>query len=159
MIPTMENKNSFKLRGMTLGLLLGFAVAAMGSKIPATRTDNQETQVRQFVEAFNAHDSKRMIEMVDEKIQWVSVDGSSTAVETEGVSALQQNMDRYFKSCPSCKSTLEWVRSSSTRVITLERAEWVGKNGAKSQKSIAVYEFRADKISRVYYFPAEVDGR
>jgi hypothetical protein len=38
----------------------------------------------------------------------------------------------------------------------MERASWSGKNRAKSQRSLSVYEFRNGKILRVYYFPAEV---
>lgn len=137
-------------------------VTSASSQPPSCADDSEigtqrEVVVRQFVEAFNAHDTKRMLEMVDENIQWVSVDGTTASIEANGLPALKKSMDSYFARCSSCKSTLEWVQSGLDKVTTLERAEWTGKNGPKSQKGLAVYEFRGDKILRVYYFPVEVD--
>lgn len=151
-------------RQCKIGFLISiFAFVLTVSSQPPHRSDDSESgtqreaMVRQFVEAFNAHDTKRMLEMVDKNIQWVSVDGANAPIETEGRTALKKSMDSYFNRCTSCKSTLEWLQSSGSNVTTLERAEWVGKNGPKSQKGLAVYEFRGNKILRVYYFPVEVD--
>lgn len=144
-------------------LLFVSAVTVANSQTSPPVTDfkvesAQEGRVREFVAAFNAHDSGRMLEMADENIQWVGVDGVAAAlasVKTENSKALRETMDGYFKRCPSCKSYLEWIQSAGSRVTTLERAEWTTKSGLKTQKSLAVYEFRAGKIWRVYYFPAE----
>jgi hypothetical protein len=116
-----------------------------------------EKQVRAFVEAFNARDIDGMLAMADENIQWLSVDAAKISVETEGKAALRESMSRYFRSCPTCKSSLEWIQRAGSRVSAMERASWSGKSGAKSQSGLSVYEFRGDKILRVYYFPAEVD--
>jgi len=145
----------------TFKLWLMILVTAVGVPASSTRAVNPsiepEQQVRAFVEAFNARDIDLMIAMADENIQWLMVDGAKVSVETEGKAALRESMVRYFRSCSSCKSSLEWIQRAGSRVTAMERASWTGKSGAKSQKSLSVYEFRGDKILRVYYFPAEVE--
>lgn len=94
---------------------------------------------------------------MDEKVQWLSVEGKRVSVEAEGTAALKASMASYFKSCPTCRSSLEWVQSAGSRVTALERASWVGARGPASQTSLSVYEFSDRGIARVYYFPAERD--
>jgi len=132
------------------------AVLASAQAVPLDPSAvEREKLVREFVAAFNAQDSRRMLALADEKIEWISLTGAALKVDAAGATALQRSMDAYFKQCPSCRSTLEWVQSSTQRVVTLERAEWIRQGERKSQTGLAVYEFRQRKISRVYYFPAE----
>lgn len=123
--------------------------------VSANSGADQAIQIREFVEAFNKRDIDAMLELVDENIQWLNVDGEQIKVETEGKTALREGMSRYFRNCPSCKSSLGWVQNAGSRVVALERATWSVKNEMKSQSSLSVYEFRNGKIHRVYYFPAE----
>ncbi len=111
--------------------------------------------VEQFVAAFNAHDSKAMAALVADDIDWLSIADQKVAVEISGKGELIKSMDAYFKSCPSCRSSLSGVVSTSVRVSAVEIASWQGKDGLKSQKSLSVYEFSDALIRRVYYFPAE----
>jgi hypothetical protein len=137
-------------------LLLAVAVAVLvASEHQVTSSVEQERRVRAFVAAFNARDIDAMLALADDNIQWLSVNGPKVTIETEGKLALGQSMGRYFKSCPSCKSSLEWVQIAGSRVTAMERATWSSKSGAKSQSGLSVYEFNGDKILRVYYFPAE----
>lgn len=117
--------------------------------------DDQEKQVREFVAAFNTRSLDKMLEMVDDGIQWLSVNGTKISVETEGKTALKESMEKYFQECPSCKSSLEWVQTAGSRVTAKERASWAGKNGPREQSSLSVYEFKSGKIIRIYYFPGE----
>jgi hypothetical protein len=156
----MNNYYSFAVRS----LVLCFAVLAMtaaGLALPKPRPAysgvQQEQQVRDFVEAFNARKIDAMLELVDDNVQWLHVSGTTVSVEVEGKAALRLSMGRYFKSCPSCKSALEWVQRAGSRVMAMERASWTSKGVAKSQSSLSIYEFSGNKISRVYYFPAETD--
>ncbi len=138
--------------------ILVTAVGVPASAPPAVNSSVEpEKQVRAFVEAFNTRDIDVMLALADDNIQWLIVDGAKVSVETEGKAALRDSMVRYFRSCPSCKSSLEWIQIAGSRVTAMERASWSGKDGAKSQGSLSVYEFRGDKILRVYYFSAEVD--
>ena len=157
----MKNQHPFGAK-ITLKLWLMILVTAVGvpaSAVPRAVNSSvePEKQVRAFVDAFNARDIDGMLALADENVQWLSVDGVKISVETEGKAALRESMSRYFRSCPTCKSSLEWLQRTGSRVAAMERASWSGKSGAKSQSGLSVYEFRGDKILRVYYFSAEVD--
>ena len=116
---------------------------------------SNEQRVRDYVSAYNKRDLDTMLSMVSDDIQWLNVAGDKITIETEGKPRLRETMAAYFKSTPSARSELEWVRVTASRVAALERAAWQGKSGPKSQASLSVYEFRAGLISRVYYYPAE----
>ena len=111
--------------------------------------------VELFVAAFNAQDSAAMASFVTNDIQWLSVDNNQVAVEAKGKSNLIDSMDAYFKSCPTCRSEVTEMISTTSRVSAVEIASWHGKSGHTAQKAISVYEFTDGLISRVYYFPAE----
>lgn len=112
--------------------------------------------VEQFVAAFNVQDSGAMAALVTDDVEWLSIAGSEVAIETSGKKQLVSSMDAYFKSCPTCRSTLSGPIASAERVSAIEVASWQGKTGAKSQSSLSVYEFSGGLIRRVYYFPAEI---
>jgi len=137
-------------------LVMVALVSASSTRGPSAGIE-QEKLVRDFVQAFNARDIEHMLQLADENVQWLIVSGAKVSIETEGKTALRQSMERYFKSCPSCKSSLEGVQSAGSRVTAMERASWTAKSGPKSQRSLSVYEFSSGKILRVYYFPAEAD--
>jgi hypothetical protein len=111
--------------------------------------------VRAFIDAFNAQDPDAMMQLASPDIEWLSIDGTAIATEAAGTATLRTQMADYFKSCPSCRSRLNDVVVTPQRVVTVEVASWQGKDGPREQRGVAVYEFDADKIRRVYYFPAE----
>ena len=152
-------KYSFERRLILSLAVLAMTVAVLPELGPVYSRVDQEQRVRDFVEAFNARNVDAMLELVDEKIQWLTVTGARLSVEVEGREALRQSMGRYFKSCSTCKSSLESVQRAGSRVTAMERASWTTKSGPKSQRSLSIYEFSGDKILRVYYFPAEPDTR
>lgn len=111
--------------------------------------------VDRFIAAFNAHDSNAMAALVTDDVEWLSISADKIAVETKGKSKLVASMDAYFKSCPTCRSTISETITTPARVSAIEVASWKGKDGEKSQKGLSVYEFSGDLIRRVYYFPVE----
>ncbi|MFN2510311.1 MAG: nuclear transport factor 2 family protein [Pyrinomonadaceae bacterium] len=150
-------KNDSKLWLAVLVIALGAAITVTLETSVNAQADH-EANVREFVAAFNNRNIEAMLGAVDENVQWLTVNEAKVTIETEGKKALRESMERYFRRCPSCKSSLEWVEKSGSRVTAMERATWSGKSGLKSQTSLSVYEFRHGKILRVYYFPAEVDA-
>ena len=112
--------------------------------------------VRQFVDAFNAHDADAMAALVSDDVKWLSVDGNSVSIEVEGKTALVEAMAGYFQSCPTCRSTIRGLVASRERVSVVEEATWVGSKGPRSQRAMAVYEISGSLITSVYYFPEEV---
>lgn len=117
--------------------------------------DTQEQIVYRFVEAFNAHDTEGMLEMVTDDIQWLSIDGEDIVTETSNKEQLRSGMADYFESCSSCQSRLVHIFSTGIRVSALEVASFETDGGVKEQQSLSVYEFSGSLIRRVYYFPAE----
>lgn len=150
-------RRASKLWPAVLAVSLAAVVAVSLESSKANAEVKQETLVRELVAAFNARDIEAMLAAMDENIQWLSVNEAKITIETEGKKALRESMEKYFRRCPSCKSSLDWVKKSGSRVMAMERATWSGKSGMKSQTSLSIYEFRNGKILRVYYFPVDVD--
>jgi ketosteroid isomerase-like protein len=155
----MKTRPPFRAK-ITLHLclvVLAMAIAALASPEfrQASSGSEQEKRVREFVEAFNTRKIDVMLELAAENIQWMHIDGAKVSIEVEGKTALRGSMERYFSSCSSCRSSLEWVQIAGSRVTAMERASWDSRTGPKSQRSLSVYEFRGDKILHVHYFPAE----
>ena len=121
----------------------------------STSETERESLVRAFVDRFNRHQADPLLEMIADDFQWVSITGGKAEVHLEGKPALKREMERYFAKCPSCRSKLQWVQSTGSRITALEEASWTGKNGSKSQKSLSVYEFKDQRIARVFYFSVE----
>ena len=159
-----KNKNRYETRLRTkkalgsclliVGLLFEFRWSAAGSSSLSAQT-NEETLVRQLVTAFNGRNISGMLALMDENVEWLTVEGSKVRMETSGKQALRDRMASYFVTCKSCKSSLDWIRKTGTRVLALERATWSTKTGFKSHASLSVYEFKNSKILRVYYFPSD----
>jgi hypothetical protein len=134
-------------------LALSFS-STLSAQIGATATD-REALVRKFVDAFNRQDPDAMMTMMAPNIQWLSIDGEKISSEGSSRDAIGASMKKYFKSCPTCRSSLAGVVATPNRLTAVEIAQW--KKGAvdKEQRSVSVYEFSGALISRVYYFPAE----
>lgn len=146
-------------RLLLLPMLLSSLFVNPEQGVCVAKIDEHEKQVRDFVAAFNARDLAKMLELADDKIQWLSIDGAKISIEAEGKTALKASMEKYFSECSTCKSSLAWVQVAGSRITAREIAHWTSKSGPKEQSSLSVYEFQGDKIMRVYYFPAESESR
>src|SRR5262245_4908196 len=142
-------------RMLLLSMILSSLFVNPEKGVCVSKMDDHEKQVRDFVAAFNARDIAKMLELADDKIQWLNIDGAKISIETEGKAARKASMEKYFSERATCKSSLEWVQTAGNRITAREIAHWTSKSGAKEQSSLSVYEFQGDKIIRVYYFPAE----
>lgn len=111
--------------------------------------------VAKLQQAFNDHDVESMAESVMDDIKRLSIVGDSLVIEASDRGALKEGMQGYFKAMPSARSEIEAALLSGSFVAVRERVFWQGKDGEKSQFSLAVYEVLNEKIIRVWYFPAE----
>lgn len=116
---------------------------------------SHEQRVRTYVQAFNERDIDRMLDMVTDDVQWLSVAGDTITVETQGKAKLRESLAAYFTRIPTATSALQWVQATASRAVALERATWKGASGPRSQAGLCVYEFRDGLIARVYYYPPE----
>lgn len=133
-------------------------LACAGSSVRADAqpaSEGRDRLVARFIEAFNAQDVDAMGRLVTDDVQWLSIDGESVSVETGTKQELLTSMGKYFKSCPSCRSSLSGVIATADRLSAIEVARWETPKGKKEQRGISVYEFSGPLISRVYYFPVE----
>lgn len=129
------------------------AITGLSQKDPI----RNEKQVRDFVAAFNAHNVGQMLELAEEDVQLFNLNEAKITTDANGRKALGESMQRYFKSCPSCRSSLEWIKATGERIVAYERATWKDKKGSlRTLKGLSVYEFNNSKISRVYYFQDEI---
>ncbi len=122
---------------------------------PAASASEKEDAVRALVDAFNRHDPAAMVALVDDAVQWLNIDGAKISIEAEGKDDLRSSMARYFASCASCRSAIESIETLGSRVVVLEAASWEAGGAKRVQRSVSVYEFRDQRILRVYYFPVE----
>ena len=143
------------MRSSRLVLLVVLVLGPLAGFPQAAKTDGKSEVVRKFLDAFNAQDAAAMATLVADDIEWLSVRDSAITIELEGKQALVAAMSEYFVSCPTCRSEIQGMACSSERVSVVEVASWVGRDGPRSQRSMAVYEFSGSLIQRVYYFPEE----
>ena len=122
---------------------------------PVAQPSSHAAAVRGFVDAFNARDIDAMLALATDDVEWLSVDGSKMSVETAGKDALRTSMTAYFKSCPTCRGTVEILGATVARVSTIETATWTDASGPRAQQGMSILEFRDGRIRRVYYFAAE----
>ena len=145
------------MRSSKLVLLAVLILGPLTGLSQVSEMDDKSELVREFLAAFNAHDAAAMATLVTDDVKWLSVNDSAISIELEGKEALAAAMSEYFSSCPTCRSKIHAFMSSSERVSVVEVASWVGPDGPRSQRSMAVYEFSGSLIQRVYYFPEEAE--
>lgn len=108
-------------------------------------------------QAFNRHDAAALAAGVAPDFVWLSVSGDSVAVEVRGRAEFERGMAAYFAEFPDVRSAMENAVVNGRFVAFRERVRWTGKNGERSQSSLAVYEVEDGLIRRVWYYPAVRD--
>lgn len=125
----------------------------MHGQAPAIRDTTPEAVVRAFVEAYNKHDLDAMFTFLAPDIVWLSVAGDSVTIEARGIGVLREQMASYFGRLTSARSELETIATLGPWVSARERAHWTAASGPRSQASLSVYEVRAGRVRRVWYYP------
>ncbi|MBA3297772.1 MAG: nuclear transport factor 2 family protein [Acidobacteria bacterium] len=136
-------------------MLLALALSLVVAQPAIPQTPDHAAIVRRFVDAFNARDIAAMLALATDDVEWASVDGVKVTVETAGKEALRASMTSYFKSCPTCRSTVDIKAVTANRAVAIETASWTAASGPRSQHGLSVYEFKDGHIRRVYYYPVE----
>lgn len=149
--PMIKNQENVLTSFCKLSLLM---LCLLVAAIATAATDAETDKVKQFVSAFNTKDVDLMLSLAAPDMKWLSVAGHHISVETSSHEDLKTAMTGYFESLPSARSVIRDIRQSGPFVYALEEAFWSAGGTEKSQCSMAVYEFTADKIQHVWYFPA-----
>lgn len=142
--------------------LAGLAISActlMPDQPSPAGVSPQVEAVETYVSAFNARDLNAMRELMHQRIQWLSIDGTQIGTVSSGRETLTQDLRGYFETGTDVVSTLSGISQNGPYVSTVEAVTWTGDDGeAQTQSSLAVYELSEDGlIRRVWYFP-EVSG-
>lgn len=117
--------------------------------------ESPTSTVERFIAAFNSHDVEAMLQLTHADVQWLYIHEDTLMLEANGVAALEKAMRGYFSMIPSAHSTVEAKMEAGEFVSVWERVRWEGKNGEKTQSSLAVYEVKEGLIRRVWYYPVQ----
>ena len=115
---------------------------------------DHKATVTSFVKAFNDKDIEAMLSLAAPDMKYMFVAGQKIATETADHEALRKAMLSYFKSSPTTRSEIRKLSQSGNFISATEEAFWTVAGVAKSQCSLAVYEFKDEKIQHVWYFPS-----
>jgi hypothetical protein len=110
--------------------------------------------VERFVSSFDDHDVPAVLALVHPEVEWLSVNGSEVSVESRGVAALESAITSYFRSCPTCRASVEVSSVNGPFVTAIETATWESGGFTRSQSSTSVYEIVGGQVLRVWYYPA-----
>jgi hypothetical protein len=144
-------------------LLIGLALAAFGcgkgyaragiATVPAASPAEVQI-VTGYIDAFNRQDIPGMLALAHPDIVWLSLVDDSVTVESRGADALARQLAVYFRSHPDAASTARSVTRLGRWVTAHETMTWSTSSGvARSQSALAVYEVRAERVQRVWYYP------
>lgn len=133
--------------------------AALAISLSAACTKSVESgplaaRVTAFVTAYNARDAAAMMTMVTEDVRWLSVDGATVYIEATGRPALEAAMLGFFAGDPRPPSRMRIVREDGNYVFGVEEIVRDRAHVNGNQCSVVVYEFEAESISKVWYYPA-----
>ena len=144
--------------------LMAFGVSGCGEGSPLPENivrfepvTGQEKRVRAFIKAFNDHNPQAMADLCAPTLQWGYVEGTAHSVAGNGVDDLKEQMAAYFEQSPGVRSDVENIIANGNTIAMTERVYWVpaGEEAEKTQASIAVYQFKDEKIAAVWYYPAQ----
>ena len=143
---------------MRVGIAAALVFAAIPGSVNATAEEisAQETIISKYTAAYNIRDLELMRAMMHPEIQWIAVEGAKSEIVADGREALVEQMRSYFASPTKTWSTFGDVIENGRFLTLRETAHWQAADGtAKAQSSIAVYEFEASLVRRVWYYPAQ----
>ena len=105
-----------------------------------TIADSKNTKVvKRLIAAFNQHDAKQMMAVVDEKCEVFYVDKKGKSqLSTRSSEALEKEMVSYFKALPDVKSALKSTMEVGRFVTVHEAVEWT----AREKKAISILAWR-----------------
>ena len=137
--------------------ILVLAAALLLPAAPAVAQDVAPSELQiavAYVEAYNDRDLEAMLALMHEDVEWLSVQGSETAVFANGKADLAAQMEGYLASQSATYSTVEGSVGDGRFVAVREVAHWTDAEGnARSQSSLAIYEIVDGLVRRVWYYP------
>lgn len=109
----------------------------------------------EFVAAYNAHDSEKMLSFVHDDIKYMYIDGASIYTETKDKTELSYFLKNFFNNKPNAQSEIISSHQNDRFIHQVEKAIWQNKKGeVRAQCSLSVYELKDKLIINVWYYSA-----
>ncbi len=105
------------------------------------------------MDAFNEKDVARLVENVTDDFIWYSITSDTLMIEVAGKENFRTSMEAYYQSRPPIESSIESYTIDGNRISFKEVVSHYDENGLKvSSSAMGIYEMRAGKIYRAWYF-------
>jgi ketosteroid isomerase-like protein/uncharacterized protein YciI len=115
--------------------------------------------VRAHYAAFNARNAPALLDLCADDIKWFSVVGDRLNTDLQGRARLQEWLTGYFASRPAARSEIADLQQTGPIVLVRELATVPDSDAQiRRQTAFGLFEVRAGKIARVWYYPAQRDA-
>ena len=129
------------------------AVMALTSVMPALAGGASAAEiVRQYFEAYNAHDVAASSALVHDDIGVYGVNAGNAEAWSSGKEALSAMLQANFDAIASTRSEIVSETSVGNFVSLVEKALWDVAGETREQCSLSVYEVRDGLLANVWYF-------
>lgn len=121
-----------------------------------TFSENPETTVRAFMEAFNARDLEGMIDRVTEDVVEWHLGADQPRMDRKGRTALRSDLEATLKRSPSLRKELHMLTTNGAFVSARERSTWKAETGEEQrQNAMVMFEVVDGRIRRIWTFPPQ----
>jgi hypothetical protein len=105
------------------------------------------------MEAFNERDVARLVDNITDDFIWFSITSDTLMIEVAGKETFRTSMETYYESRPPIESLIESYTIDGNRISFKEVVSHDDENGINvSSSAMGIYEMRAGKIYRAWYF-------
>lgn len=112
-----------------------------------------QTLLESHIEAFNQSDVESLVNNISDDFKWYYVTSDTLLLEVEGKEAFRKSMESYYKYVGKVTSSVEDLVIQGNLISFKETVSYKNKEGKLvSASSMAVYQFKKNKISRAWYF-------
>ncbi|MEZ4722332.1 MAG: nuclear transport factor 2 family protein [Flavobacteriales bacterium] len=103
--------------------------------------------------AFNSHDIQTMVSNLHADFKWYYVMDDELTLETDSRDQFATNLKSYYTQFPEVRSQIVEYSIVGDKVSFKEEVHWTNDKGKKGvSTAIGVYQFKGDKIYRVWYY-------
>lgn len=119
----------------------------------ATKEEDILTVFNDQIAAFNTQNIERLVHNISENFKFFYITSHQLLLEVEGKEKFRKGMENYFKSVNQVQSEIEAYTIIGNRISFKEVVSYLNSNGKQvDSTALGVYEFKAGKITRSWYF-------
>ena len=134
--------------------LPGIFLLLLASRVSADIQAPQQV-LEAFLDAYNAHDVDRVVELMDPSVRTMAVDGDSLSVWSTGIGELEQMLREGFAAVPTTRSEIVESQVLGNYVAVTEKALWDVNGRTRSQCAMSVYKILDGRVHAIWYYPEQ----